>query len=379
MKDLSKTILTYKIKHDRDFTAELEKARKIAEFSIINRKITSKHVKHIGLKSQISSQIIWKYSRDFNCKKVKNVKLTIHGTHIFYRDNTIKIPCLKLDFPFEKEIDDIKRIEIDNLYYYVSCSVNRVKLNEKVCGYIGVDRNATSHIAVCAMDNKIFKFGKIANHVTRKYDSIRKKAQRERNYKFLKRLRNKKARITKDLNHKISKKIVELAYEKGYGIKLENLKGIKENKQKDSFNKTTNSQLSNWSYFMLQQFIEYKANLYGVAVFYVDPAYTSQKCSRCGLIGKREKKTFACDNCRHRDHADANASFNIANSNILFDSNKAKASACESKIESYIDRDIYEGISDNAQEEMVCKEFQPQIACENREVAEIFGNRECIF
>ncbi|MEU0481927.1 transposase [Streptosporangium sp. NPDC006013] len=53
----------------------------------------------------------------------------------------------------------------------------------------------------------------------------------------------------------------------------------------------------------------------GVAVVYFDPAYTSQECSACGHIDKRnrpDQKTFACTSCRFAEHADVNAARNIA-------------------------------------------------------------------
>lgn len=325
---LEKSILTYKIRHEKDFATELAKAFKVAEFAVRNKSIknlTSASVKHIGLPSAISNQILRKYGNNKTIKKVRSVKLIAPGQAIKLKDGIIYISCLKLEvnFSYQKDlIVKINQIELDNEYAYVSCEVKpRYKqhdLSNNSDLFIGVDRNASSHIAVCAIGKKIMKLGKIAGHIQRKYNAIRRKAQKRKKYKFVKKLGNKQARRARDLNHKISKKIVSEALKNGFGIKLENLKGLK-NKKDKSRNRKLNGIISSWSYYQLAQFIEYKAKLYGVQVRYVDPAFTSQICSKCGLIGNRDKKMFVCDNkkCRHRDHADANASFNISKATAL--------------------------------------------------------------
>lgn len=44
----------------------------------------------------------------------------------------------------------------------------------------------------------------------------------------------------------------------------------------------------------------------------IDPASKSKSCSRCELTGKRNDKLFKCPSCEYVDHADVNASYNIA-------------------------------------------------------------------
>lgn len=117
----------------------------------------------------------------------------------------------------------------------------------------------------------MLKLGKKANHTHQKYKNIRKKLQKKRNYKSVKKIKNKESRIIRDLNHKISKKLVEEAKTQKTGIVLEDLKDIRKTaKTSKQFKYALNS----WSFYQLRQFIEYKAKLRGVPVVKIDPHYT---------------------------------------------------------------------------------------------------------
>jgi IS605 OrfB family transposase len=265
------------------------------------------------------------------------------------------IPCLKLllNYSFSSNFKKISQIEIDSIYAYVAVVFpeEEPQSSER---YVGVDRNTRGHIAVVAdpESGKIWKLGKMRYHTHKKYENIKKRLYNIGRSEQLKAVGIREKNIVKDLNHKISRKIVDVALYNGCGIKLENLKGIRKfnskigdagkgekNKSKNkkreqnrdkSGSKEINKNsiknkskpekqpwsceysLNSWSFQQLQQFIEYKARLRGVEVVYIDPHATSKKCSRCGHTGNRHSKQFQCPHCGHVDHADVNAAFNIA-------------------------------------------------------------------
>ena len=70
---------------------------------------------------------------------------------------------------------------------------------------------------------------------------------------------------------------------------------------------------SGFPYLQLRQAIESRCCLLGIPVEFVNPAYTSQKCSMCGEIGIRNGHKFECLACGHVDHADTNAARNLQN------------------------------------------------------------------
>lgn len=133
-------------------------------------------------------------------------------------------------------------------------------------------------------------------------------------------LRGKERNWVQTENHRISREIVNLAIRwKVESIQMENLKGFGKNSEGEVETKHKRL-LGRWSYFELQKNIEYKAQMAGIKVVYVNPAYTSLTCHVCGKKGDRtERDTFICLNtecsCYGKPQdADMNAAINIARS-----------------------------------------------------------------
>jgi transposase len=90
---------------------------------------------------------------------------------------------------------------------------------------------------------------------------------------------------------------------------MEDLKGIR----KQNRGRKINYWISNWSFYQLQSFIQYKAIKKGIDVVRIKPNYTSQICHRCGQLGTRSKGCFCCSHCGLSDfNADLNAGRNLA-------------------------------------------------------------------
>lgn len=307
-------ILTFKVKHGRNFSRELVLAKRVAEYAVKNGAYTSKDVRHFGLNSVISGQLIRKYCRNKMLKRVNRVKLIVPGQAISVRGDVVHFACgLNLDLPirFPGGFSKINQVEVGETYAYVSATYENEPLFEPV-SFFGVDLNATGHCLVASnpTTGKVLKLGRKAYHVHEKYRGMRRNLQKKGKYRKVKRIRNRESRIVRDLNHRISSKLVKTCEENKSGIVLEDLKRIKRAK----FRKRQRHSLNSWSFYQLRQMIEYKSKKLGVPVYRVDPRYTSQRCSRCGHTEKanRNGKSFLCKSCGKGEDADVNAGFNIA-------------------------------------------------------------------
>jgi putative transposase len=159
--------------------------------------------------------------------------------------------------------------------------------------FIGIDLNTTGHSVVIGdpKTGKVWKLGKKAQHIQNKYRDLRTYFQKKSKFRKFRQIKRRQSNIRRDLNHKISRFVVNLVNKLKKSIRLEDLTTIRKiAKTTKSFRYTLNS----WPFYQFKMFLEYKAKKLGISVQSIDPRYTSQKCSRCGYIEKanRNDKNF---------------------------------------------------------------------------------------
>lgn len=131
-------------------------------------------------------------------------------------------------------------------------------------------------------------------------------------HRRLKAIGRREERFIRDVDHRAAKRLADTP---GIGVMaFEDLARIRRLARKGTrTGRRRRNMLNQWPFSQLQEFTSYKAAAKGIQVVMVDPAYTSQRCNRCGYVdkGNRDRARFDCLRCGHSDDADHNAALNI--------------------------------------------------------------------
>lgn len=205
----------------------------------------------------------------------------------------------------------------DNYYYFhLSCEKRIEDIDiTKASNFMGIDVGI-NHLAVATTTDKKNKFFRgceiknIRNVYMKQRERLQEKGTRSAK-RMLKHLSGREKRFMQDVNHVVSKQILEFAEEKGIEvIGLEDLSKIRE---RTKVRRKQRYLHNSWAFRELQSFVEYKAKEKGIAVVYVNPKYTSQTCPRCGHISRNNRKgrEFRCEVCGYELNADLIGARNI--------------------------------------------------------------------
>jgi putative transposase len=171
-------------------------------------------------------------------------------------------------------------------------------------------------ISVSGAGTRFFGNGRYQRMMRRRFYSRRKKLQQARKTRAIRKSKGKEARWMKNINHQLSRQMVNHAHAQGVGtIKLESLAGIRKgttSTRRGAKARKNNRMKNSWSFYQLTMFLTYKAERLGIKVEQVDPAYTSQECPACSARNKAQDRTYVCADCGWRGHRDGVGAINIS-------------------------------------------------------------------
>ena len=202
-------------------------------------------------------------------------------------------------------------------FLHISINYNLDEVcDDEISNVIGVDRGINFIIATYdSKGNSNFVSGKQIKNKRTKFKQLRKELQKRQTPSARRRLKaigQRENRWMQDVNHCISKALVE-QNPKGTLFILEDLSGVRNATEK--VRRKDRYEFVSWSFYDLEQKLKYKALEHGQKVINVDPKYTSQTCPKCGHIEKanRNKKihTFCCKNCGYTSNDDRIGAMNL--------------------------------------------------------------------
>src|SRR5690606_28093813 len=142
------------------------------------------------------------------------------------------------------------------------------------------------------------------NKIRNRNRYLRRKLQRKGTKsakRLLKKRSKREANFARDVNHTISKRIVQTAKRTNRAVAIEKLTGIR---TRIRARKRERTRLHSWGFAQLGWFLSYKCAVAGVPLVQVDPRNTSRQCSQCGHTEKANRKSqseFVCKACGHTD------------------------------------------------------------------------------
>jgi IS605 OrfB family transposase len=178
---------------------------------------------------------------------------------------------------------------------------------------LGVDLNL-KNVAVTST-GEFYDGGELLwgqNHYFRVRRSLQDKGTRSAK-QTLRQVSGRETRFVLDRLHTISRRLVEEArsHDCSY-IAVERLTHIRD--RMDNGNDRIKRQMHNWAFRELQEMVAYKAAEYGIRVEDVNPAFSSQTCSKCGHQSSTNRHPdgwFTCNECGYELDGDYNAAKNI--------------------------------------------------------------------
>jgi putative transposase len=166
---------------------------------------------------------------------------------------------------------------------------------------LGVKLPAVSHVA--GRGTRYLGNGRYQPMMRRRYGARRKQLQQAGKVRAGRKSPGTERRGMCDVNHKLSRQIVNCAHAQGVGtIRREQLAGMRQRTARTSRGARcklapTPAAIATWSCYQLGMFRAHQAERLGMRVEQVAPAYTSQTCPACCARNTAHDRRYICAEC----------------------------------------------------------------------------------
>lgn len=207
-----------------------------------------------------------------------------------------------------------------NWYFHIPMTKDASEFDpDEAVHVVGIDRGLRFIASTYDEKGKVdFINGKVIMRKRDKFAKVRAELQSKGTKsakRKLKELSGRENRWMTDVNHRISKTLVQ-KYGSNTLFVVEDLTGVSFSEE-SLFSRSSKQRqsLRTWTFYQLEQFLTYKANAVGSCVIKVAPDYTSQRCPKCGRIHKENRHhdthEYICDRCGYRSNDDRIGAMNI--------------------------------------------------------------------
>ena len=265
------------------------------------------------------------YNRDYSVSK------DYFSVSVIGSDKRLRIKYIAK--PFESYLNSLFNKE--NKYHFGTAKYKEITIGTKTNHYlfipitykvddlvidedtniIGIDRGINFTAVAYSNKHTDFYNGKQIKHKRAKFVALRSQLQKKHtpsSRRRLKRIGNRENRWMRDVNHCVSKALIQNAKPNSLFI-IEDLSGVRSAtesvKRKDRYVQVS------WAFYDLEQKLTYKAQREEMDVVKVSPKYTSQRCPICGHVhsGNRNKSkhVFICKHCGYRSNDDRIGAMNL--------------------------------------------------------------------
>ena len=250
-------------------------------------------------------------------------RVRIRGTEILFAKNLMtrgfptfsvgKLPITRENCVGARLLPFYDRFMIELLYEVDNQAFPSFKKPPRAMGLdLGINNLVATSDGLLVKGGVVKTINQWYNKQLAHYKALAKKHNLQDKTNRMIRMSRKRANKINDIFHQTSRMIINQCLQNNINTLVIGYNPLW--KQQCNLGKRTNQSFVHIPFSKFLHMLKYKAQLMGITTILVSEAYTSQQCSNCGIINKKNRRSrglYHCRSCGLRINADHNAALNI--------------------------------------------------------------------